>query len=131
MRHRIHVHHCAIGAERASVRFEVSGSVNSKCSDSGSVVEQIPIDDLFVDRPLTFIKMDIEGAEFDALRGATNVIRRDQPILAICVYHTQSDVWRLPLLVHEIVPDHKLYLRAYEGDGFQTVLYSVPPQRAI
>ena len=73
--------------------------------------------------------MDIEGAEFDALRGGSNVIRRDRPILAICVYHNQNDIWRIPLLIHEMIPEHKLYLRAYEGDGFQTVMYAVPPER--
>jgi hypothetical protein len=76
------------------------------------------------------IKMDIEGAEYDALRGGTNVIKRDQPILAICVYHTQSDIWRIPLLIREMLPKHRLYLRGYEGDGFQTVMYAVPLERA-
>jgi hypothetical protein len=75
--------------------------------------------------------MDIEGAEYDALRGGVNVIRRDRPILAICVYHTQSDIWRIPLLVHSMVPEYKLYLRAYEGDGFQTVMYAVPSERIL
>ena len=75
------------------------------------------------------IKMDIEGAEWDALRGARNVIARDRPVLAICVYHTHNDIWRIPLLIHEILPEHHLFLRAYEGDGFQTVVYAIPPRR--
>jgi hypothetical protein len=75
--------------------------------------------------------MDIEGAEYDTLLGGRMVIQRDKPVLAICVYHTQNDIWRIPLLVHEMLPEHKLYLRAYEGDGFQTVLYAVPPERVL
>jgi hypothetical protein len=59
------------------------------------------------------------------------VIERDRPILAICVYHTQSDIWRIPLLAREMLPEHRFYLRAYEGDGFQTVFYAVPPERAL
>ena len=77
------------------------------------------------------IKMDIEGAEYDALLGARKVIERDKPILAICVYHTQNDIWRIPLLIREMLPEHKLYLRAYEGDGFQTVAFAVPPHRTL
>jgi hypothetical protein len=73
--------------------------------------------------------MDIEGAEFDALRGGQKVIQRDRPVLAICVYHAQNDIWRIPLFAHEMLPEHKLFLRAYEGDGFQTVMYAVPPER--
>ncbi len=126
---RVDLYSCAVGAERGLIHFENSGTVDSKISDHGSVVEVYPIDELFENKPVSFIKMDIEGAEFDALRGAAKVIRRDQPILAICVYHTQYDIWRIPLLVHEMLPGHRLYLRAYEGDGFQTVMYAVPPQR--
>jgi hypothetical protein len=58
------------------------------------------------------------------------VIERDQPILPICVYHTQRDIWRIPLLLQEMLPRHKLYLRAYEGDGYQPVLFSIPEKRA-
>lgn len=128
---RVRPFHCAVGLERGSVRFECSGSLTSKESAEGSLVERFPIDELFAELPLTFIKMDIEGAEYDALRGAAKVIQRDRPILAICVYHTQSDIWRIPLLVREMLPEHSLYLRAYEGDGFQTVMYAVPPDRSV
>ncbi len=131
IRERIHLYNCAIGAERGFVRFESDGSVNARMSESGALVELLPIDELFAPMPLSFIKMDIEGAEFDALQGARNVLLRDRPILAICVYHTQNDIWRIPLLLREILPEHRLFLRAYEGDGFQTVLYALPPERFI
>ena len=128
---RVRLFNCAVGAKRQTVHFSHSGLTGSKISDEGLPVECFPIDDLFAETPLTFIKMDIEGAEYDALLGAERVIRRDRPILAICVYHTQSDIWRIPLLVHSMLPDHKLYLRGYEGDGFQTVLYAIPPDRVL
>jgi FkbM family methyltransferase len=132
MSEKIVVHPCAIGAERASVRFEITGTVDSKvCAEGGIKVECFPLDEMFAEIRLTFIKMDIEGAEFDALRGARKVIQRDRPILAICVYHKQSDIWRIPLLVKEMVPDYGFYLRACEGDGFQTVMYAVPPERRL
>lgn len=130
-RERIHLYQCAVGGERGTIRFESSGRVDSKISDKGELVDIYPIDELFRDIPLTFIKMEIEGAEYDALHGASKVIQRDRPILAICVYHTQNDIWRIPLLMREMLPEHKLFLRAYEGDGFQTVAYAVPPQRMI
>ena len=75
--------------------------------------------------------MDIEGAEYDALRGGRRVIERDSPILAICVYHTQADVWRIPLLLRSMNPSYHFYLRAYNGDGFQSVVYAVPPDRLL
>ncbi len=129
-RRRIHLYSCALGAVRGVVPFESTGTLTSKSTEIGTPMECVPIDELFEGKSLTFIKMDIEGAEYDALQGARQVIQRDRPILAICVYHTQSDIWRIPLLVRAMVPRHKLYLRAYEGDGFQTVMYAVPPERA-
>jgi FkbM family methyltransferase len=129
VRNRIHLLPCAIGKERGFLAFESTGTLTSRASDSGTRVPVERIDDLFAETSLSLIKMDIEGAEYDALLGARGVLERDQPILAICVYHTQSDIWRIPLLVHEILPGHRLFLRSYEGDGFQTVMYAVPPAR--
>ena len=75
--------------------------------------------------------MDIEGAEMDALQGGRHAIATDKPLLAVCVYHTQDDLWKIPLFVRDLLPDHRLYLRCHEGDGWQTVLYAVPPHRAL
>jgi FkbM family methyltransferase len=131
-REKIHVHACAVCLERMMLRFEITGSVDSKiCEQGGVEVDGIPIDELFADRAITMIKMDIEGAEYDALIGGRKTIERDKPILAICVYHTQNDIWRIPLLIHDMLPQHKFFLRAYEGDGFQTVFYAVPPTRLL
>ena len=127
---KVKIHECAVGAERGKVRFETTGTVDSKiCVEGGVEVDCIPMDELFASTPVTMIKMDIEGAEYDALIGGSKVIQRDRPILAVCVYHLQSDLWRLPLLAQKLLPQHKFYLRPYEGDGFQTVLYAVPPDR--
>lgn len=128
---RIHPSQCAVGETRCTLRFECTGSLTSKAAGSGAEVPCIPVDEAFSDKRLTIIKMDIEGAEYGALLGARQLIRRDGPILAICVYHTQNDIWRIPLLIRDLLPQHKLYLRAYEGDGFQTVCYAVPPDREL
>jgi FkbM family methyltransferase len=128
---KVHELDCAVGAERSILQFAMTGAATSKIEVEGVDVECIPIDELFADIPVTFIKMDIEGAEFDALRGGAKVIQRDRPILAICVYHTQADVWRIPLLMRSINPDYRLFLRAYDGDGFQSVVYAVPQNRLL
>jgi FkbM family methyltransferase len=129
---RIRLHHCAIGAHRATVRFDDTGSVDSKVSDEGRIViDMVPIDVMFASKRVSMIKMDIEGGEYDALIGAQQVIQRDRPILAICVYHSQEDIWRLPLLIRKLCPEHRMYLKAYRGDGIQTVVYAVPPERVL
>lgn len=131
-RRKIRLHHCAVGAERGTVRFENDGTITSKISDAGAVaVELLPIDEICASTPLKMIKMDIEGGEFDALLGAQRVIQRDRPILAICVYHCQQDIWRLPLLIRKMVPEYRMYLKTYSGDGIQTVAFAVPPERVL
>jgi FkbM family methyltransferase len=128
---KLKLYNCAVGAEREVVHFAHSGQTGSRISSEGLPVDCFPIDDLFAETLLTFIKMDIEGAEYDALLGGRKVIQRDRPILAICVYHTQNDIWRIPLFVRGTLPEHKIYLRAYEGDGYQTIMYAVPPERVL
>ncbi len=74
----------------------------------------------------TFIKMDIEGAEKEALLGAENVIRRTKPKLAICAYHKPEDIYELPQTILSIRDDYKLALRQHEPAGYyDTVLYAV------
>jgi FkbM family methyltransferase len=131
-REKIRLHPCAVGAHRGTVRFDDMGSVDSKVSDQGRiVVDMVPIDAMFDSKRVSMIKMDIEGAEFEALLGAKQVIQRDRPVLAICVYHSQEDLWRLPLLMRSLCPEHRMYLKAYRGDGIQTVAYAVPPHRCL
>jgi len=74
--------------------------------------------------PPTLITMDIEGAEYDALVGAEDTIRKYKPKLAISAYHLDDDLVRLPLLIHEMVPEYKLYLRHHTDKWIETVIYA-------
>ncbi len=72
----------------------------------------------------TFIKMDIEGAELAALRGAKEIISEYKPKLAIAAYHKPEDMYQLPLIIKEMNPDYKLMLRHYSRYMWETVLYA-------
>lgn len=73
----------------------------------------------------TFIKMDIEGSEYYALVGARNVICKNKPKLAICMYHSDEDMLRLVELIHEMVPEYRFYIRQHSNSVCETVLYAV------
>lgn len=74
----------------------------------------------------TYIKMDIEGAELAALRGAEQTIRKHRPKLAICVYHKAEDLWTIPQYILSLNPEYKLYLRKYVSPfSCELVLYAV------
>lgn len=88
-------------------------------------IEVMAIDSLTNIKKVTFIKMDIEGAEMDALEGAKETILRDKPRLAICIYHSNEDRLRIAEWIHNLVPEYKLYCR-HHGNVFlsETVLYA-------
>lgn len=73
---------------------------------------------------IDYIKMDIEGAEYEVLLGAQNVIKRDKPKLAICVYHSAEDFIRIPLKIKEYVPEYRLFLSHKREDLFETVIFA-------
>ena len=73
----------------------------------------------------TFIKMDIEGAEYSALKGSINVILTYRPKLAICIYHLWSDRWTIPILLSEYCKNYKFYLKK-SGPYGETVLFAAP-----
>ncbi len=97
-------------------------------------LEKIPVvalDDIVKDDKIGFIKMDIEGSEFDALHGASKTILRDKPLLAINVYHFPGDMLAIMEYLHELVPAYRFWLRHYLITAGDTVLYAsidVPTQ---
>jgi len=77
------------------------------------------------DEKATFIKMDIEGSELEALKGAQNQIKVNKPKLAICVYHKETDLITIPQFILSLNPDYKLYLRHYGNFSTELVLYAL------
>ncbi|MEH7384268.1 FkbM family methyltransferase [Bacillus sp. JJ1521] len=107
-------------------RFSGTNDGSSNINEDGNI--EIPVDN--VDRilnnePITFIKMDIEGAELEALKGAEKSIKKYKPKLAICVYHKPLDFIEIPLYLKSIVPEYKIYLRHYNINIYETVCYAV------
>ncbi len=80
--------------------------------------------DGIIKEKITFVKMDIEGAEMQALKGMEKMIKRDMPKLAICIYHRPQDMWEIPMYIRNIVPTYKLYIRHHDFVDNETVLYA-------
>lgn len=88
-------------------------------------VEVDTLDNLIKER-VDFIKLDIEGAEQDAIDGAKETIAKYKPVLAICVYHKAEDWYKIPQKVLAIDSGYKLYLRHYMEGIFESVMYFIP-----
>jgi FkbM family methyltransferase len=129
MRSRIDLRQAAVGAEAATLRFAGGGTPVSRVAKEGSLaVECVPLDAALEGSRPTFIKMDIEGGEEGALQGAAQAIRAHRPILAICVYHLQADLYRVPLLIHNISHCYRLFMRRLGNDG-DLVCFAIPFER--
>ncbi len=87
-------------------------------------VEVYTIDSLIKEK-VTFIKMDIEGLELQALEGAKDLIKEYRPKLAISVYHKTDDIVEIPKFVQNLNLDYTLYLRHHSWYTGETVLYAI------
>lgn len=103
-----------------------SSSTVSRDSKNTELVSCVALDDVLCAVAPNFIKMDVEGAEQNAIRGAGKLICEHRPVLAICLYHRPADLWEIPLLIHEICPHYDMYLRVYGDLCLETVLYCIP-----
>lgn len=92
---------------------------------TGTTIPLVRMDSVEECQDATFIKMDIEGAEFAALHGARKIIQRNKPKLAICIYHCDEDMLRIPEYIHELVPEYKIYMRAHNMGIAENVMYAV------
>lgn len=107
------------------------GGMSSAISDAAADTVTIAvktIDSLNLN-DVSFIKMDIEGAELKALKGAEKTILRDKPKLAICIYHSKEDMINIAEYIHALVPEYHLYVRHHSRwPGYiSTVLYARMP----
>jgi FkbM family methyltransferase len=109
-----------------SIKFDATAGSASRISDVGATQIKLTTLDKEVTEPISMIKLDIEGAEFDAINGAVDHIKRSTPTIAICVYHNQSDFWRIPKRIMEINDRYKIYLRHYSEGILETVMFFIP-----
>jgi FkbM family methyltransferase len=129
---RASLHRAVVGAHNGVVRFAGNGIGGGCITDAtGSEVDCVRLDDALAHEHVSFIKMDIEGAELQALEGAQDIIRRDRPVLAICGYHRPDHLWRVLASLKALAPDSALFLRAHCADGLDAVCYAVPPERQL
>lgn len=111
---------------RGTLYFDPNSGSASSVSTSGSSSIEVTTLDAAVCEPLSFIKMDLEGWEIKALKGAEGHIGDSRPILAIAVYHSVADFWRVPDYVLAIRDDYDIAVRHYTEGWSETVMYFIP-----
>ena len=126
-------HRSAVGDVDGRIPFRSNGDYSSNASPTAvqTQVRSTRLDSVHWPAPPTFIKMDIEGFEQQALWGGRRVIQAYRPVLAVCAYHHPADLWEIPQLVHMMVPEYELRLRRYAEGWLELVWYAVPKERLV
>ncbi len=118
---------CGVSNRKETLYFNEEKSFSTIYGKGTQSVEVDTIDNLIKER-VDFIKLDIEGAEQDAIDGARETIQKQRPILAICIYHKAEDWYKIPQKVLEIDKNYQIYLRHYMEGIFESVMYFIPKE---
>ena len=113
---------CAVGSCEGKTFINPSNidpSANQTGKSGEKEIEVKTLDNL-VKEKITSIKMDIEGGEKEAIKGAKKHIKNDSPLLMIAVYHKHNDIWEIPKMIEEINSNYDFYLRYNGGCIFPT-----------
>lgn len=121
--------------EDSILRFQSGSGQSSHVSNNGEGTISISltsIDNTLAGDNTTFIKMDIEGVELNALQGAAETIKKHHPLLAISVYHKPDDLIVIPQYIKSLNSNYQLYLRSHSPElAYELVLYAIPVDRVI
>lgn len=122
---RIVLNNKGVSDTDAKIKYmgEISGTHISELGETEG--EVIYLDKALKNEKVTYLKMDIEGSEISAIKGAKQLLQQNKPKCAICVYHKATDLWQIPILLKELVPDYKLYFRHHQTAQTDTVCYAV------
>jgi FkbM family methyltransferase len=123
---RIHYHQVGLYNNNSTLTFDSSAGSSSRISENGNEKIQVARLDDVVGDAVSFVKLDLEGAEPAALKGMKRHIMADHPKLAVAVYHHPSHFWQIPQYILGVRADYRLYLRHYTEGWTETVMFFVP-----
>lgn len=116
---------CGVSSRIEQFKFVGEQGAGSWISEEGIYcIQCVSLDDVLINCKPTFIKMDIEGFEYEALIGSKRIIHEHKPDLSICVYHSIIDLCRIPLLIHSWNLGYRFYLRCHSDNGSEIVMYA-------
>ena len=112
------------------LNFNAGSGEGAAISEKGTAhIAVTALDDVLAGHTVDFIKLDVEGAELQALQGARKLIQRSRPVLALSLYHCPQDLWQLPLVLADLCEDYRFHVRQHYFNSFDSVLYAVPRYR--
>lgn len=113
-----------LSAKNGTLKFPAEYKGSGKNGGEFIEVEVVSLDSYLQGKAVTFVKMDVEGAEMDVLLGMQQTIALHKPKMAVCVYHKYQDIFEIASYLLSIVPQYKLYLRHYNSNETECVLFA-------
>jgi FkbM family methyltransferase len=117
---------CGVWSSMMQLRFTANDAASHISNQGATTVQTVSLDQALPNFAPDFIKMDIEGAEPQALAGARRLIEQFRPRLSISAYHRPRHLWELLLQVQRWNLGYHFHLRSHSFNGFDTVLYALP-----
>lgn len=117
-------------SESGTLHF--TSNIEEACTvatEGETIIPVTTLDETVGDEQVTFIKMDVEGAELPTLKGAKKLIDRLHPNMAICIYHSDADMVDIAEYLKQVHPFYDLYVRHYSHFYADTILYAIDPAR--
>lgn len=123
--HNLSLVNAGLGSKNGRLAFSPTGleGCGSHFDKNGTNRMEVAALDSLANDKISFLKMDIEGSELEALIGAKGTIQRDKPRMAICIYHKPEDIWEIPQYIKSIVPEYHMAVRHYMTYVYDTILY--------
>jgi FkbM family methyltransferase len=122
---RVFCYNLGLSDRKDVLNFNPSGSASTISDDGALSISVETLDSMGIKHP-TFVKLDIEGAEKQALDGGRAAILTHHPRIAVAVYHQPGDFWRIPLQVLAMRDDYRIYMRHYAESLYETVMFFIP-----
>ncbi len=110
--HNINLINACVSESCGYLPFNMRSGRNSAISSDGTPLKSITVDSL--NENFSYIKMDVEGEEINAIRGAKSTILNHKPKMLISAYHRTDDLIKIPQAVLGIRNDYKIYLRHFK-----------------
>lgn len=121
---KVNIYEAGLWEKSGIMHFAGSGG-NAHVADKGDSIKVMSVDELLQGQRVTTIKMDIEGSELSALKGAEQSICKWRPKLIICIYHKLDDCIEIPQYILKLHSDYRMYIRHYSTCSEETVLYCI------
>lgn len=121
-----YIYNAAAWRDEDTLIFNTGGGRQSQVSQKGIEVRAISVDKLLDGNRATYIKYDVEGSERQAIEGSRYTISAFAPKLCVALYHKAEDIFELPLMVNDINPGYRFYIRHYPYyPAWETNLFAV------